>query len=286
MLTRRSRQGFTLLETMMAVGMSLIVSGAVYQLLFATQRLARAQAQHLSVQATVRNATLVLLNELRELNISAASEPERSDVLIADATGLSYRASRGFGALCQPSTSTQLRVAQAGFNGARDPQAGRDSALVFVDGDAASDSDDTWLEVGIVSVSSAASCPGTLGPGITLTLLPTPSLSGLSAGTPVRIIEPMELKVYHSEGKAWLGIRSLSTGEAIQPLAGPLGGDGLALEYLDHDGHTTFDRFTLSSIRFGVTATVEQLDAAGGQPQSPITAGLEAAITLRNAPRR
>jgi hypothetical protein len=286
MLTRRSRQGFTLLETMIATGMSLIVSGAMYQVLITTQRLAWAQADHLSVQATARSAMLVLLNELRELSITAASDPEGTDVLSAGATVLIYRASRGFGALCQPATSTQLRVAQGGFSGARDPQPGRDSALVFVEGDAASDADDIWLEVGIVGVSTAASCAGTLGPGITLTLLPTPPLSGLSAGTPVRIIEPMELKVYHSEGKAWLGIRSLSTGETIQPLAGPLSGGGLALEYLDQDGHPTFDRFTLSSIRLEVSATVEQPDLAGGQPQGPIAAGLEAVIALRNAPRR
>jgi type II secretory pathway pseudopilin PulG len=286
MLTARSRQGFTLLETMIATGMSLMVCGALYQLLITTQRLARAQAEHVSVQATVRNATLVLLNELRELSISAASEPERNDVLSAGATALTYRASRGFGALCQPSTSTQLRLAQGEFSGARDPQPARDSALVFVEGDTATDTDDTWLEVGIMGVSIAASCAGTLGPGITLTLQPTPSLTGLPAGTPIRIIEPMELKVYHSEGKAWLGIRSLSTGEAIQPLAGPLSGDGLALEYLDYAGQPTSDPFTLSSVRFGVSATVEQPDAAGGQVQAPIAAVLEAAITLRNAPRR
>jgi type II secretory pathway pseudopilin PulG len=286
MLTRRSRQGFTLLETMIATGMSLIVSGALYQLLITTQRLARAQAEHLSVQATVRNSTLVLLNEFRELSISAASEPEWNDVLSAGTTAVTYRASRGFGTLCQPSTSTQLRLAQGAFSGARDPQAGRDSALVFVEGDTATDTDDSWFGVGIVGVSTAASCAGLLGPAITLTLLPTPAVSGLSAGTPVRIIEPMELKVYHSEGKAWLGIRSLSTGEAIQPLAGPLSGDGLALEYLDHAGQPTSDPFSLSSIRFGVSATVEQPYAAGGQVQAPIAAVLEAAITLRNAPRR
>jgi type II secretory pathway pseudopilin PulG len=286
MLTRRSRQGFTLLETMIATGMSLIVSGALYQLLITTQRLARAQAEHLSVQATVRNSTLVLLNEFRELSISAASEPEWNDVLSAGPTAVTYRASRGFGTLCQPSTSTQLRLAQGAFSGARDPQAGRDSALVLVEGDTATDTDDTWLEVGILGVSTAASCAGLLGPAITLTLLPSPPLSGLSAGTPVRIIEPMELKVYHSEGKAWLGIRSLATGEAIQPLAGPLGDDGLTLEYLDHDGHPTPDRFSLTSIRFAISATVEQPDPAAGQAQGPTAAGLEAAMTLRNAPRR
>src|SRR4051794_34191250 len=88
MLTRRSRQGFTLIEMMIATGMSLIVSGALYQLLTTTQRLARAQVEHLTVQATVRDAILVLLNEFRELNVSAASEPERNDVLSATATAV------------------------------------------------------------------------------------------------------------------------------------------------------------------------------------------------------
>ena len=62
MLSRHRREGFTLLETMLATGMSLIVSGAVYQLLVTTQRLARAQSEHLALQSSVRSAVLIVLN--------------------------------------------------------------------------------------------------------------------------------------------------------------------------------------------------------------------------------
>jgi type II secretory pathway pseudopilin PulG len=204
MLSHHRREGFTLLETMVATGMSLIVSGAVYQLLVTTQRLARAQAEHMALQSTVRSAVLIVLNELRELSTAEGQGPERNDVLSGAATGMTYRATRGIGLTCQPPTSTQIRLARSGFMAARDPQPVRDSAYIFIEGDADTAEDDTWQPVAITAVSNLASCAGTLEPGLTLTVSPTSSLVGLTAGTPVRIYEVMELRLYRSEGKSWL----------------------------------------------------------------------------------
>jgi hypothetical protein len=47
----------------------------------------------------------------------------------------------------------------------------------------------------------------------------------------VRIFEILEIQSYTPDRNLWLGMRSVSRGEAIQPLLGPLTGFGL--RYLD-----------------------------------------------------
>jgi type II secretory pathway pseudopilin PulG len=285
MLSHHRHNGFTLLETIVATGMSLIVSGAVCQLLLTTQRLARAQSEHLSLQSTVRSAVLIVLNELKELSTAEGQGWERNDLVSATSTGMTYRAIRGVGLICQPPTSTQIRLAQSGFISARDPQPGRDSAFVFIEGNADTDEDDSWQPVAITAVSSTASCAGTLGPGLTLTVPPTNSLVGLTAATPVRIYEIMELRLYRSEGKSWLGMRSLSTGEAIQPLAGPLSHDGFRLDYLDRAGRPTEDVTAVSRIRIAVHGIGERQPSLNGAAVDSLAEELVTEIALRNAGR-
>jgi hypothetical protein len=270
---------------MLATGMSLIVSGAVYQLLVTTQRLARAQSEHLALQSSVRSAVLIVLNELRELSTAEGQGRERNDVLSGTPTGLTYRAARGLGLTCQPPTSTQIRLARNGFMAARDPQPGRDSAYLFVEGDPDTDQDDTWQAVTITGVSNLASCAGTLEPGLTLTVLPTSSLVGLTAGTPVRIYEVMELRLYRSEGKSWLGMRSVSAGEAIQPLAGPLSDDGFRLDYLDRAGRPTEDVTAVRSIGVMVHAIGERQPSLNGAAGDSLAEELVTHIALRNSAR-
>jgi prepilin-type N-terminal cleavage/methylation domain-containing protein len=285
MLRPYRRQGFTLLETMIATGMLLIVSGAVYQLLVTTQRLARAQGEHLALQSTVRNAVLIVLNELRELSTSEGQGPERNDVLSGTPTSMTYRASRGVGLTCQPPTSTQIRLAQSGFVAGRDPQPGRDSAYVFVEGDSSTDTDDLWQPVAITAVSTLANCAGTLEPGLTLTVSPTRPLVGVTAGAPVRVYEVMELRLYRSEGKSWLGMRSVSAGEAIQPLAGPLSDDGFRLAYLDRGGRATEDVTAVSSIAVTVHGIGEPQPSLNGSAGDSLAEELVTEIALRNSVR-
>lgn len=283
MLSRHRRNGFTLLEIMVATAMSLVVSGAVYQLLLTTQRLVRAQSEHLALQSTVRSAVLVVLNELRELSTAPGQGRERNDILSGTPTSMTYRATRGVGLICQPATSSQIRLARHGFVAARDPQPGRDSAYVFIDGDANISEDDIWQPVTITAVSNLTTCGGTLEPGLTLTVTPSSSLVGLSAGTPVRIYEVMELRLYRSEGKSWLGMRSVSTGEAIQPLAGPLSNDGFGLVYRDRSSRATEDLTAVSSIGIAVHAIGQPQRSLNGAASDSIAEELVTEIALRNS---
>ena len=277
----RLRRGFTLVEVLISLALTLVVAGTLYSLLLNTQRITRAQARRVELQSSVRAGSLIVVSELRELSAGVGGSGIQDDLLVPGSSSLVYRAMRGLGFICERPTATAIRVARSTFTGHRDPQAGRDEALIFIEDRAAAGAGDIWLGTKIVSVASGASCPGALGPAITLTLPAGASVAGLEAGTPVRITEVMELRLYESEGRSWLGARSVSSGEAIQPLVGPLlRGSGFRLEYLDAAGQPTADRGSIRSIRIALRGTTE---AAGAGTTAPAEEELITQVALRNA---
>ena len=181
-----------------------------------------------------------------------------------------------------PATASQLRLARGEFSGARDPVPGRDSILVLTESDTTGSTEPVWQSLGITAVSNAV-CTGGVA-GIALSVLPTSSLLGLSPGTPVRVFEVMELRLYQSTGQWWLGLRSISTGEAIQPLAGPLTTDGLRFELLDGSGQATADRSRVRSIHLDMRARSERYLNWGGV-DTGLTEELETQLVLRNSGR-
>ena len=282
MLTR-SRGGLTLAEIMIALALTLVVAGTLYSLLISTQRTTRAQSRRVELQSNLRAGSLIVLSELRELAGVPGGSAIQNDILVARSTALVYRAMRGLGFVCDVSGATAIRIARSTFSGHRDPQAGRDEALVFVAGAGADGSEDRWLATGISSVATSASCPGSAGPGITLTVPSSGLTAGLEAGTPVRITEVMELRLYESEGRSWLGARSVSSGEAIQPLVGPLTtGSGFRLEYLDAAGTPVADPTGIRSIRIALRGSAE---GGGWGNGAPVEEELRAQVMLRNAVR-
>jgi prepilin-type N-terminal cleavage/methylation domain-containing protein len=259
-------RGYTLVEIMLALVIMLVVAGAMHHLLLSTQRLTRRQARQAELQAGLRAGSLVVANELRQLGTH--------DILRMAPTAVTYRAARGVGFLCQAPTATGLRLARAGFTGHRDPQAGRDTAYVLL---AAPDTSGTWQQLAITGVSTGSACPGAQGAGISFTVPSTPALLAIEPGTPVRVTEVMELRLYQSEGKSWLGARSVSAGELIQPVIGPLSdGNGLALEYLGVAGAPTSDASSIQGIRVTLRGTVD-----GGVGEE----SLSTVATLRNVAR-
>jgi hypothetical protein len=269
---------------MVSTVLMLVVGGTAYQLLMTTQRLARAQVEQVSLQSNVRTGALVVANELRELSTTAGGSSAQNDILRIAPSDITYRAMRGLGFICQAPSVTQIRIARAGFFGYRDPQPTRDSAFVFVEGAASSGIDDAWVPLAITRVSSTAPCPGAAGPGITLTVSSAAFLPGLAVGTPVRIYEVMQLKLYQSDGRSWLGARSVSGGEALQPVVGPLvDGDGFRLKYLDRRGAPTADVSDIKNIRFTVQAvSAEPVRSGSGEAVRPED-GLTTQVALRNA---
>lgn len=280
-----NRRGFTLAEIMIAMTLMLIVSGAVFKLLVSTQRLSRSQVERAGLQSNVRMGSLVVLNDLRELGTVAGGTADKNDIITNTANDITYRAMRGIGFICQAPTATQVRITRNGFSGFRDPQAtGRDSLYVFIDGNQDTEADDTWLPVAITGVATGTTCPGALD-DITLTTPNTAGLVGLPVGTPLHIFEVMELKLHVADGKSWLGARSISAGEVIQPVLGPLvDGNGFQLEYLDAGGAETADKTAIKSIRITIRGISDGAVNPGVEGiLTHVQDSLVTQVTLRNA---
>jgi hypothetical protein len=100
----------------------------------------------------------------------------------------------------------------------------------------------------------------------------------------VRIYEVIELRLYRSEGKSWLGARSVSAGEAIQPVLGPLtDGTGFRLEYLEGGGSATNDMTAVKSVRVTLRGISEAVMGPGGGAPNPVEEELTTQVSLRNA---
>jgi prepilin-type N-terminal cleavage/methylation domain-containing protein len=294
----RNRRGFTLVEILVSLVIMLIVSGAIYQMLNSSQRLTRAQAERVSLQSNVRSGALVVPTELRELSTFVAGGDDQNDVLaITGTTDIQYRAMRGIGFVCQTPTATEIRIARnslagswPGYSGYRDPKETRDGLYIFMDGDESLGGVDSWLELAITGVSTGNTCGGAAA--ISLTVPNTPALTALPLPlrTPVRIYEKMQLQLYVSGGKSWLGAKSVNTGEAFQPVLGPLtDANGLAFEYLDAAGTVTADRKSVKSIRVTVRGITDQAINGGNGSSgamSNVQDTLVTQVVLRNAFRQ
>ena len=222
----------------------------------------------------------MVVNELRELSTVPGGTADQNDILSIGPAAVTYRAMRGIGFLCQDSNGNQIRIARSGFTGHRDPEAMRDGAFVFTEGNPGTDG--VWLPLTITGVSTGGACPGG-NPGITLTASTSSPIPSLGAGTPVRIHEVMELKLYQAGGSSWLGARSVNTGEPIQPVVGPLtAGTGFRLEYLNELGLPTTDASAIKSIKVAIRGTVE---AQAGVLDAIPEEELITQVTLRNALR-
>lgn len=275
------RRGFTLVETMIVCVIALLVGGAIHNLLVSTQRLTRDQSQQVSLQSNIRAGSLVVTNELRELSTMPGGTAEQNDILRIGPSAITYRAMRGLGFICQPPTAGAIRIGRNRFSGHRDPQPGRDTAYVFMAGTPDGTVADSWLPLPISSVSTGNTCPGGQGPGISLGIANTVLLTPLEVGSPVRIVEVMELRLYQSDGKSWLGARSVSAGEVSQPLVGPLDeGRGFALEYLNAWGSPTTDLTGIKSIRVALRGSIED------SGRDHLEEELITQVTLRNALRQ
>jgi prepilin-type N-terminal cleavage/methylation domain-containing protein len=275
-------RGFTLVEIMLTLTLALIVSGATQRLLVTTQRLSRAQAVQIGMQSNIRTSAFVITSELRELSALEAGSPDQNDILSLTGSGLTYRAMRGLGFLCETPVGGQIRIARSSFSGSRDPQPSRDGAYLFVEADPNTSTGERWIQLPITGVATNATCGGTGQPAISISSLDNPVLSAAPPGTPVRIYETMELRLYQSGGYWWLGARSVSAGETIQPVSGPFAGStGLSLEYLNQAGALALQPSAIKSAVITLRVTSE----AGPIPLfvEPALEELVAQVTLRNA---
>jgi hypothetical protein len=281
----RPRGGVTLLELLVALVLLTLLTAAVLRTSLALGRQSVAVAEHAAVQAGVRTGMVLARAELRELG----GDVTGADLLRLDPDSIVYRAARGFGVTCAlwPSQVHILDAPPLPFSRLRNITPGKDSLLLYVEGDSTTAADDRWLALPVLAVG-ATSCAGL--PAIVvqtvdmLPSLPTGGLGDVEVGGPVRTFEVSRLAEYSSGGQRWLGLASVSGGEPIQPVAGPLAGEGLTLEYLDGAGASVLDPMAVRSIRLTLVGASERRVAIGwtGGPKAFVAETISTRLFLRN----
>jgi prepilin-type N-terminal cleavage/methylation domain-containing protein len=288
LLIARSRLGLTLIELLVSLVILGIVGTVTYKFLANTQRVTRGQSELVILQSNIRTGVLVVPTELREIGVG----PTGSDIVSMSGTGIEYRAARGLGFTCQVAAS-EIRITNttsSPYFGLRSIVPGRDSLFVFVEGNPGLSSDDSWARLAVTGVDPASVCGSDPAIAIGVANLAAVVPGGLGAidvGGPVRPFEVMELRLYPSGGKFWLGARSVSGGElSLQPVLGPLTSNGLELAYFNAAGNPTANRNQVRSIRVAIRGVTDQLirGPAGTGPTGYIQDSLITTVSLRNAP--
>lgn len=249
-----ARAGYTLVELMIGLVFTLAVSGVIHQVLLANRRMSRTQAEYAGMQDNVRTGALIVASELRELGFDSvpglaglgAGPAASSDILVAQPGRIRYRAMRGLGFTCSAPTTAVVLLRGAGYQGLRQPAANVDSVSIFVEGDPALADDDAWVRARVTGVSAGACADGATGIALSTAwddaAVGAAAVTKMVVGGPVRVFEIMELQYYPQDGRSWLGMRSVSRSEVIQPLVGPLADStanrrGFTLGYLDRGGN-------------------------------------------------
>jgi hypothetical protein len=240
---RMTERGIALVEVVVAATLtgwfSLLASGTVLRAGAELNRRAERFAAEQALRAA--NGSLRLLLE--------SNAPAGGDLLASSSSGLSTRVVRGVGVLCEAdSGALVVRRSADLWQAVRSPVAGRDSLLI------GQVTEPGWVAVELLANPVSRACPdGT--PGTALPAAVTPSdLLTIGPGRPLRVFEPVELRSYLSAGSGWIGVRSIATGEVVQPLAGPLPGGGLWLGWLDRTGAPVSAPQGVSAVQFRVTA--------------------------------
>jgi hypothetical protein len=300
---RRGSSGFTLVELVVALGLTLVLALQAHRLILAGQRTALAQSERAAVQDNVRAGALIVANELRELGFDSVpavtglglAPVASSDILSGQPGRIRYRAFRGLGFTCLAPSMDRLLVRSADWLGARRPVAGVDSVALYVEGNPAVSDDDAWVRARIAGVS-VGQCPdGTEAIDLAIAW-EAPALGAAAAGLagtggPVRIFEVMELAYYRSEGASWLGQRSVSRGEVIQPVVGPLADStsatrGFALAYLDSGGAAAAVPAAIRTVEITLRGVTARPVRTGRLDRAVVdTFALQGRVTLRNTRR-
>ncbi len=299
-----SRRGFTMVELMLALVLTLMVSGVIFQVLLRNQRVSRTQTEHVGLQENVRAGALIIANELREVGYDSIPAPAvatlvngvappvqgSTDILIAESGRLRYKAMRGVGFLCSLVGNTAL-ISRSTVGGIRAPEIG-DSVSIYVEGTATTSTDDAWVNAGITGLPNQ-NCPGGEA-GIAMTLgYPAWLKAGFTAqvrtGAPLRLFDVMEVVTVADDGRSWLGMRSVTLGEPVQPVAGPLADStattrGLLFRYLDRNGVATAVLKDIRTVEITLRGVTDQPTRASGK-YAPDSLSLTSRIAMRNTLR-
>lgn len=251
-----SRRGVGLIEAIIAGTLASMLLALALSTLLGLQRAVQRDQEHAAAAGTLLTVTHLLRTELGDV------DPAAGDLLLFDASRLLYRGYRGTATVCAPSTDGVVVRADT-WRALRQPSAGRDSVALLPPDDTGE-----WIHAAVAGSFRPGVCPD----GVAGLELPLSAPAGITPGAALRLYEIMELRQYTSGGEWWLGLRSVSGGETIQPVAGPFQSGGLLLDRVVQGGVETI------RARLAVRAGLAQ--AAGGAARSGAPVGDSLGIVI------
>ncbi len=197
-------RGVTLVELLLALTLFGVIGTLLVRSCLGLSQALRALQARATAQAALDQGSSWLATELSELGIDDLRE------VTPDA--LRFRGLRFAGMACAITDKEVRFRPQRGALG-RSPQAGRDSLLLLVDSQ--------WSAFPVLGVGGST-CDGE-GAVSLVTAIDSVTLDRVRdlPLVPTRLFEVVQARFYTSNGSWWLGGRSESAGEGLQPLAGP-----------------------------------------------------------------
>lgn len=253
MLTDR-RGGFTLPDLLIAMALLALIATVAVQMLLGFARTLRGERERANLEGAFDAALGYFAAELSDL------APPDLQRLSRDS--MEYRAMRTTGLACLVGAG-EVRLLTESLSGSRQPQASRDSLLLYL-GRTPGPPHPDWVTLPILAVGGTT-CGGR--PAIRLaTTFDTAIISTatLPALMPIATFERMQLRLYQSLGATWLGARSVSAGETVQPLAGPFDGVGPGLAFLDSTGNPAPVAASVRQVELTLSGRVVGWDGAPG----------------------
>ncbi len=237
-----TRRGFTLVEILIAMMLTTIVTGAVYRTIVESRRLQRTLYSRMDTAQSARTTALFLGTALRELDAFQGDLIARTD------TSVRFRAARWTGITCTNAVTSGgnlvIGIRNTQLWGAQLPTAGQDSIFLYLEVDPATRNDDRWV-IGIVSAVAAGTCADlSASTAVTFSIraddggnAAVTAANGFRRGGPMRGFQHEEVTMVPSGGMTWVGRRTMAsngTWSAFEPVVGPImAGTGLNFALFD-----------------------------------------------------
>jgi prepilin-type N-terminal cleavage/methylation domain-containing protein len=289
-----NRRGFTLIELLIALSIGAAVATVVYQSIVGTQRATQAGTAQVSVRQNLRMGVAYLGSVVRELNA-----PD-GDILVANATQLRFKSARWTGFLCAAPlaasmSAVTLPIGRNALYGIRGPDAALDSAFVFLEGDPATRTDDSWVAGGVTAVGAGACADASVSADLTVDFTASgvaaaTVVAAMTLGSPLKGFQLEEISLLSSGGRWWMAQRTANRGgawttPAPRPLIGPLEAAGMALTYFDTTGTATATLTDIASVAVVLRGESRNRVRQGMAAIDFARDSLLTRIALRNNPR-
>jgi hypothetical protein len=249
---RLGRAGFTLIEVLIYLTLSVAVLGAIYSVMIGQGRAYGKQRELLDVRESLRSAGALLAWELRHAATSG------SVLLVAKADSVRLHSVQGLGVVCAKHATLPryaLWRTSGDFAATVD-----DSVMVY------KSSTSTWQKLRLSQVGTPASlgvsaCSWASGgktPDLAVELsgITAPAdTAGIIVGSALRSFRQMRYAEYQEGGRWWLGrqVDQLAFEKLTGPLLAPAD-SGLKFRYLDAAGAVTTTPSSVASVEITLKA--------------------------------